>query len=125
MEVANRQFALENAKANLAKAQEDLKKRKAGPEPLDIANRQAGLENARANLIKAQEDLKKKKAGPDPLELALRKSQIVSAQAALDKAKDNLAKATIVAPFDGMIASVVGEVGDSVGGSAVLDGCIA
>ncbi|MDO8636682.1 MAG: HlyD family efflux transporter periplasmic adaptor subunit, partial [Dehalococcoidia bacterium] len=119
LEVANRQFALENAKANLAKAQEDLKKRKAGPEPLDIANRQAGLENARANLIKAQEDLKKKKAGPDPLELALRKSQIVSAQAALDKAKDNLAKATIVAPFDGMIASVVGEVGDSVGGSAV------
>lgn len=119
LEIANRQFALENAKASLVKAQEDLKKRKVGPEPLEIANRQAALESAKASLVKAQEDLKKKKAGPEPIELALRKAQLAAAKAGLDKAKDNLAKATIVAPFDGMVASVTGEVGDSIGGSTV------
>ena len=105
LEIANRQFALENAKASLIKAREDLKKRKAGPELLEIANRQAALENAKASLVKAQEDLKKKKAGPDSTELALRKAQLAAAKAALDKAQDSLTKATIVAPFDGIVAS--------------------
>ncbi|MBF8304747.1 MAG: secretion protein HlyD family protein [Dehalococcoidia bacterium] len=39
VDVAIRQYNLETAKANLIKAQEDLKKRKAGPEPLEVANR--------------------------------------------------------------------------------------
>ncbi|MBI4288352.1 MAG: HlyD family efflux transporter periplasmic adaptor subunit [Chloroflexi bacterium] len=119
LEVANRKFALENARSSLVKAREDLKKRAAGPDPLDVANRKLGLDNARASLVKAEEDLKKKRAGPDPVDMAARNSQLAAARAALAKARDNLAKATIVAPFDGVVASVSGDSGDSVTAATV------
>ncbi|MBI4289603.1 MAG: HlyD family efflux transporter periplasmic adaptor subunit [Chloroflexi bacterium] len=119
LEIANRKLSLDNARANLVKAQEDLKKRQAGPDPLDVASRKLSLENAKASLIKAQEDLKKKKAGPDPVNTAVLNAQMATAKAGLAQAKDNLAKATIIAPFDGVVASVSGDAGDSVAASTV------
>lgn len=53
-----------------------------------------------------------------PSDIDAAKAQVSSAQAAVDAAQNNLAAATLVAPFDGTVASINGAVGQWITGGA-------
>lgn len=80
----------------------------------------ASLQSAEASLLKAEENLATIEAGPDPLDVEVKENQVVTAQASLDQAMEQLDKATIFAPFDGVVASVAADVGDKVLASTVM-----
>jgi len=77
---------------------------------------------AQANLANAQSTLAslEKNNGLDPIELAKAENTVDNAQVALDTAKKTLAGATITAPYDGVILSVAGVAGDTVGTGAFI-----
>ncbi|MBI4338122.1 MAG: HlyD family efflux transporter periplasmic adaptor subunit [Chloroflexi bacterium] len=117
LDVALKQARVASAEAGLKAAEDTLATMKAGPDPLDVALKEARVATAQATLSKAQEDLATATAGPDPLLVEQRKVGLRDAQVGLDDAKDRLAKASIKAPFDGVVAAVNVNVGDSVNAS--------
>lgn len=80
-----------------------------------LVKAEAGLKTAQADLLKLQEN-----SGIDPDELAQAKNTAAKAELALAKAQKNLAGASIVAPFDGTVLTVAGDVGDSAGTSTFI-----
>ncbi|MSQ33302.1 MAG: efflux RND transporter periplasmic adaptor subunit [Dehalococcoidia bacterium] len=111
--------ALQTAQSALQRAQDELALVKKGADPLDVTAKAGASQSAQANLLKVQEDLATVKKGPDPLVLLLRQSDVDSAKKALSDAEANLAKATIVAPYDGVVSDVPVIAGQSVGASTV------
>jgi len=85
-----------------------------------VQKAEASVASARATLKTAEEELAKLKAGGDPNDIATRENQLSNTQVALDRAKDQLSKATMLAPFDGVVAAVNVEEGTSVGAAAVV-----
>ena len=59
------------------------------------------------------------KDGPDPDELEKAELQLANAQAQLAVSERNLAEATVLAPFDGTVMAINGDVGDIVSGSFI------
>jgi RND family efflux transporter MFP subunit len=115
-----REIQVENAQAVLNRAQRDLLALKDGPDLLDVKIQQNQVASAQAALGKAQADLADMKAGPDPLDIELMENQVSNAQIALAEARERLEKATIVAPFDGLVANINNKVGDMVGAGSVV-----
>jgi len=91
-------LALEEAQDNLEEAQELLEQGK-------TEEAQALLEQVEANLDKAQKK-SQSRTWALPLSVKLVELQADQAKAALDVAKLELAKATITAPFDGIVADI-------------------
>ncbi len=95
---------------------------------LDLAaakvNADKSMIDAESKLANVQQTLADVLAGPDPLEVALRQSEVDSAQAALDDALQQLESAAdgypVVAPFDGVVASVNASPGDEVNANTVV-----
>ncbi|MDO8531945.1 MAG: HlyD family efflux transporter periplasmic adaptor subunit [Dehalococcoidia bacterium] len=115
-----KQSQVNSSQANQLKAQEDLDKQLSGADPVDVQKAEASLASARASLKTTEEELAKLQAGGDPNDVATKENQRSNAQVALDRAKDQITKATMVAPFDGVIAAVSVEEGTSVGASTVV-----
>jgi RND family efflux transporter MFP subunit len=94
---------------------------------LDLASAKVNADksviDAESKLATVQQTLADVLAGPDPLEVALRQSELDSAQAALDDALQQLESAKegypVVAPFDGVVASVNVSPGDEVNANTV------
>lgn len=80
-----------------------------------LAKKEAVLAAARTALAKLQEN-----NGIDPDELATLENTVAKAQVALSKAQKNLDGTVIKAPFDGIILSVAGAAGDTVGTSTFI-----
>jgi len=97
-DLAGTGLALEEAQGNLKEAQELLKQGK-------TEEAQALLEQVKESLDKAERKLQFKPQ-PLPLSVKLAELQVDEAEAALDIAKAELAKATISAPFDGIVTDV-------------------
>lgn len=108
------------AQANVKKAEEDLAKMLAGADPVDVQKAESQVASARASLKTAEEDLDKLKSGGDPTDIQTRENQVTNARVALDKVKDQISKATIVAPFDGVVVAVNTEEGMAVSASTVV-----
>lgn len=74
---------------------------------MEVASTKALLESAEATLSTAT-------AGPTPEEISVQQALIAQAEAEVQQATAQLAKATIRAPFDGVVISIDAEVGDRV-----------
>ena len=126
------------AQAQLDQARANLKKLKQGGTPGMIASAQAQLDQANAELAKlvsggseadiagakaqvdqAEANYEKLSAGATPSDISIAEAGIRQANAQLAAAKLDLDKATLRAPFDGIITLVNVGPGDSVVQSAV------
>lgn len=113
-----KQAQLELAKANLSEAEKNLATLLSGGDPLVLLERASQVERAKASLLKAEEELTRMLRGPDPYQNESLKIAVESAQTNLRKAESNLAKASLTAPFDGVVATVNIEAGQIIGASA-------
>jgi HlyD family secretion protein len=87
----------------------------AGYTEYEIDSSHSNLDVANATLTLAENTLAdlQKNNGIDPTALASAENTLANAQVAVDEAEQTLAGATLVAPFDGTILTVAGQVGDT------------
>ncbi len=140
------QTSVDQAQANLKTAQAKLDLMKQGPQPTDLASAKNSVAQARATLAAAQAKLEQLKAGPTEADLKSAESALASAkvdfatktappkatsllkaqeavkqaQVSLEQAQNDLQNATLVAPFDGIVSAVSGNVGEMVGSGTVV-----
>lgn len=112
-DLASAQNSVEQAKATLASAQVKLDQLKAGPTEADLKSAQSALASAKV-------DLANKTAPPKTPELVRAQEQLRQAQVSLEQAQNDLQNATLVAPFDGIVSAVSGNVGEMVGSATVV-----
>jgi len=79
---------------------------------LQVENAQNEVDRAWQTYQEAQDRLQQLLQGADPLDLEAAQLEVEAAQLALERAQDDLEKATLVAPFDGVVASVDVAVGE-------------
>ena len=145
-DLASAQNAVDQAEASLKNAQAKLDLMRQGPQPTDLASAQNAVDQAKATLASAQAKLDQLKAGPTEADLKAAASALASAkldlanktgppkdadllkarnavkqaQVNLEQAQNDLQNATLVAPFDGIVAAVSGNVGEMVGSGTVV-----
>jgi HlyD family secretion protein len=108
--------ALMNPDANdLAQAQAAVTQAQTQLTSLQKGGTQASLASAQAQVTQAQASLDKLSAPPTDADLASAEANALQAQANVDTAQHNLDKATLVAPFDGVVSAVGLQVGGSTG----------
>jgi HlyD family secretion protein len=78
------------------------------------------IASAQGQVTSAQVALNNLLKGPDPNDVIKAQAQLQTAQAAVDAAKTSLAQATLVAPFDGLVAQLSLNVGEQAPASAVV-----
>ncbi|GGJ80838.1 efflux RND transporter periplasmic adaptor subunit [Deinococcus aquiradiocola] len=109
---------VQSARANLQKTQQTVTAnrdlfRLGGISQADLTASEAQLAQAQADLAQAQNSAAQNgQSGAGSI--ALLQNQVQQAQASVTQAQDNLSKATIRAPFAGVIATLPVEVGESV-----------
>ena len=96
---------IELAEARLAEAEESLADLLTDPDPVDTMVRQTAVRLARESLAEVEATLEEYSA-VDQLEIELRQAELVSARATLETAVADLERATLRAPFDGIVVAV-------------------
>lgn len=119
VDIAAKQAAANQASSNVDAAKSTLEQLRATPLSVDVAVKQTALDVAKAALVDAQESLKKVQAGPDPAQVASKKAALQAAQATLKTAQDNQTRATMKAPYDGILSAVNIKTGDTIGAGTV------
>jgi HlyD family secretion protein len=110
---------LMNPDANdLAQAQAAVTQAQTQLTSLQKGGTQASLASAQAQVSQAQANLDKLTAPATNADLASAEANVLQAQASVDTAQHNLDKATLVAPFDGVVSAVGLQVGANTGGSS-------
>ena len=108
--------ALRNPNANdLAQAQATVTQAQTQLTSLQKGGTQASLASAQAQVTQAQASLDKLTAPPTDADLASAEASVLQTQANVDTAQSNLDKATLVAPFDGVVSAVALQVGSTTG----------
>jgi HlyD family secretion protein len=104
------------AEATLAQAQalSGTAQRQAALAEAAVSAAQAGVQVAQGQLSQAQAQRDRLVAGPTAREIAQLEAGVAQAQAALTKVEGLLADATLLAPFDGTVASLMINPGESV-----------
>ncbi len=116
--LANAESAVTKARNALLEAQVALNNAING---VSIAQKEAAVESARATLLDAEKSLSDTLAGGNAETLITKKLQVSNAQAAVDDAEENITKATITAPFDGVIAASISvQEGDNVSSGTTI-----
>lgn len=72
---------------------------------------QSAYDVAQQNLVLAQEKVDRLENGQNSADILTAQASVQQAQAQLETAQTNLGKATMVAPFDGIVTAVSGQVG--------------
>lgn len=111
VELADREIEL--AQAKLADAEEVLALLLEDPDPIDIQVKQTAVRVAAESLAEAEETLEEYNT-VDQLEIELRQTDVIAARATLDTAIEDLDRATLRAPFDGIVVTVNIEAGQQV-----------
>lgn len=111
LELADREIEL--AQARLADAEEALAALLDDPDPIDVQVRQTAVRVAVESLADAEATLTEYNT-VDQLEINLREADLVAAQATFDTALADLDRATLQAPFDGVVIAVNIEEGRQV-----------
>ncbi|MBI4505767.1 MAG: HlyD family efflux transporter periplasmic adaptor subunit [Chloroflexi bacterium] len=141
-EVAAAQSSVDVAKASLTSAQAKLEELEAGPKESDVRIAETNVESAQAALASAWAKLVATTAAPRPgelggalssvesarrqlaaltpteLDLALTREAVVAAEMTVRQGELDLSNAAIVAPFDGIVSAVSGQVGEQASGQA-------
>jgi RND family efflux transporter MFP subunit len=113
-EITAGEDAVSAARAQLAAAQAARQKLLDGASGTTITNLRSTVTMAQvavASTISARDELV---AGATATEIALEKQKVAQAELAVDKARDALDDATLVSPFDGVVASLPVKVSQSV-----------
>jgi HlyD family secretion protein len=84
---------------------------------LDQANGQSRIDQAQAAIVAAQDTLAINSQSK-PNAIAAAQAQVTNAQAGIDKALLDLENTTLIAPMEGVVSSLNGQVGESVGAGA-------
>ena len=84
------QAAVDLARANLAKAEEDLAELEEGPDPLRVQELESNVSVAQLNLDQAREDLAELEEGPDPVLLRELETSVSVAELNVERAKEDL-----------------------------------
>jgi HlyD family secretion protein len=116
----NLQRSIQNAQLGLQTAQQKYLDAVAGPKPDDLDASRKSVDAAQASLTAAQAKYDALFAPPAPDVVAPLVASVEQARTSLETAKKNLADATIVAPFDGRISQLTGEVGSQVGAAVAV-----
>ncbi len=107
--VANAQSNVTKAEATLKSAEEDLSEIES--DNPDMLKQEAAMATAKANLITAQSNLAYIEKGSNT---ALLQIKVDNAQTQLDNDNAQLEAASIVAPYDGVVADIYVAIGDKV-----------
>ncbi|MBI2976356.1 MAG: efflux RND transporter periplasmic adaptor subunit [Chloroflexi bacterium] len=102
--------ALTNAQTDYNVAQADYNLKKSSINSSSVSAAYAQLTQAQANLAKLE-------AGPTGPQLKAARAQVEQARIALDIARANLAKATLAAPFAGVVSAVNVKAGEPANGA--------
>ena len=86
---------------------------------LEVELARQEIEVARTDFVVAQEDLKIL-VNPDPATVALRRAEVATAREDLGSARAAIEQTQIVAPFDGVISTVMAEEGEIASEGAVM-----
>ena len=86
---------------------------------LEVELARQEIEVARTDFVVAQEDLKIL-VNPDPATVALRRAEVATAREVLESARAAIEQAQIVAPFDGVVSTVMAEEGEIASEGAVM-----
>jgi HlyD family secretion protein len=111
--------AVSSAQANVSAA---ASQRDSAQAQLDLLLKGASegqLASARAQLAQAEASLALMLDGPTEQQVARVEAQVEQARIVLEEAQDNLAKATLEAPFDGVVTAVLVARGENAAGVAV------
>ena len=100
--------------AALQQASIDYERAKANYQEVARPPTESELKSAWAQVVQAQTQLDKLRKNPEPEDVAIAQAQVDQAQAQLEEAQLKLEKATITAPFDGVVASLGAQVGEMV-----------
>ena len=111
IELADREIEL--AQAKLAEAEDVLAALLVDPDPIDMLVKQSAIRVAVESLAEAQSTLEEYNT-VDQLEIELRQADVIAARATLGTAIADLDRATLRAPFDGIVAAVNIEAGQQV-----------
>lgn len=112
------EVAIQVARTELLAAQENLSEKAntlddlSSPDPADIELARQKIEVAEADLNVAEEDLNTL-VNPDPATVALRRAEVDTALEELESAIDATQGTQIIAPFDGVIADISVEEGQT------------
>lgn len=109
-DLTSAQGSVDQAKATLASSQAKLNQLQQGPT-------QADLTSAQSSVASAKSDLATKAGPPKDSDIALSQEDVRQAEADLKQAQYDLDNATLLAPFDGSVASVGPNVGEWASGS--------
>lgn len=115
---SNPNIGMSSQAQNLASATSDNQSALATYNITLATTNDTALKQAQAQFDTAQIALNQAKSNLDT-KLASAQAQLASAQVAADQAQRNLDKATLVAPFDGIVSAVNFGVGDTASGAAV------
>jgi len=105
------------AQAQLDQARAQLQKLRQGGTAADVAAAQAQVEQSQAQLERLS-------SGAAPADVNIAEAGVSQAEAQLTAAKLNLAKATLRAPFDGIITNINISIGDSATGASATGAAI-
>ena len=111
IQIADREIEL--AEAKLADAEDALAELLEDVDPVDLTVKRAAVRLAREKLAEAETELGEYSV-VDQLEIELRQAELVSARATLETAVADLERATLRAPFDGIVVSIDIEEGQQV-----------
>jgi HlyD family secretion protein len=110
--IAARQASVSVAAANLASVQAQHDLLLAGATEVEIAQAEASLANAQANLANLLD-------GATDAQVAMAEIRVAQAEVSLAQAQLNLERATLTAPFDGMITAVSISEGERASGTLI------
>ncbi|HWO72375.1 MAG TPA: HlyD family efflux transporter periplasmic adaptor subunit, partial [Dehalococcoidia bacterium] len=113
----NLERAIQSAQLGLQTALQKQQETLAGATPIEIQAAENSLSAAQASLTAAQQRYEEL-LHPAPDAVLPLQASVAQAAEAVDAAQANLDKATIVAPFDGVIAAINGTVGGQATGGA-------
>jgi len=113
-QIAQAEAAVTQAEATVAQAESQVAQAEAGVQQAEagVLQAQAAVDQTKANLAMLIEGASEEK-------IAIAEAQVAQARIALEDAQDNLAKATLAAPFDGVVTEVYVAAGEWASGPAV------
>lgn len=116
---ANAQTKLSSAQQRYDSALRELNWYLGEPTEIQQAILDADVALAKAKLVEAEREYERVKDGPDPDDVTRAELQLIDAMAKLAVSQDNLDQSVLVAPNDGTVLHVDGQVGDTVSGTFI------
>lgn len=113
-QIAQAEATVTQAEATVAQAESQVAQAEAG-----VLQAEAGVLQAEAAVAQAEANLAILLQGASGGKIAIAEAQVAQARIALEDAQDNLTRATLEAPFDGVVTEVYVAVGEWASGLAV------